>query len=122
MAQGIQVLDDEPQLAQRMGLRTVDGTSGVQIKTVLRGSAAEQAGMAAGDEWLGVEVGKARQQAWRLNKLDELPSLLGAERQMVALISRDKRLLRLPVQLPKASTQWRLALPADRAAGQWPAK
>jgi predicted metalloprotease with PDZ domain len=122
MAQGIQVLDDEPQLAQRMGLRTVDGTSGVQIKTVLRGSAAEQAGMAAGDEWLGVEVGKARQQAWRLNKLDELPSLLGAERQMVALISRDKRLLRLPVQLPKVSTQWRLALPADRAAGAWPAQ
>jgi predicted metalloprotease with PDZ domain len=124
MAQGIQVLDDEPQLAQRLGLRAVDGAGGVQIKTVLRGSAAEQAGLAAGDEWLGVEVGKtkARQQAWRLNKLDELPALLGAERQMVALVSRDKRLLRLNLRWPKNSVQWRLALPADRAAGQWPAK
>jgi predicted metalloprotease with PDZ domain len=124
LAQGIQVLNDEPQLAQKLGVRAVDGAGGVQIKTVLRGSAAEQAGLAAGDEWLGVEVGKAKSnvQAWRLNKLDELPVLLGSERQMVALISRDKRLLRLPVQLPKVSTQWRLALPADRAAGQWPAQ
>ena len=124
MAQGIQVLDDEPQLAQRLGLRAVDGAGGVQIKTVLRGSAAEQAGLAAGDEWLGVEVGKtkARQQAWRLNKLDELPGLLGAERQMVALVSRDKRLLRLNLRWPENSVQWRLALPADRAAGQWPAQ
>ena len=31
-----------------------------QIKTVLRGGAAEQAGFAANDEWLGVEVGRRR--------------------------------------------------------------
>jgi hypothetical protein len=27
-----------------------------QVKNVLRGGAAEQAGMAAGDEWLGIDV------------------------------------------------------------------
>jgi predicted metalloprotease with PDZ domain len=42
------------QLAQRLGLRVAENHS-VQIKTVLRGGAAEQAGFAAGDEWLGLQ-------------------------------------------------------------------
>ena len=47
---------EEPaQLAQGLGLR-VQENGGVQIKTVLRGGAAERAGFAAGDEWLGVET------------------------------------------------------------------
>jgi len=103
-------------------LRTVDGPSGVHIKTVLRGGAAEQAGLASGDEWLGVEVGASgRGGSWRLHKLDDLKNLLGTEKRLTALISRDKRLLRLPLALPAQAVTWRLAAPAQRKAGLWPA-
>jgi len=121
-AQGLQIHDDEAQMAQRLGLRAVDGTAGVQIKVVLRGGAAERAGLASGDEWLGLEVGTRGQGgSWRLNKLDELKVLLGTEKKFTAWVSRDKRLLRLPVSLPPKSVTWRLAVPAERKAGQWPA-
>jgi predicted metalloprotease with PDZ domain len=92
----------------------------VQIKGVLRGSAAETAGLAAGDEWLGLEVGaKGQGGSWRLSKLDELPSLLGKEHQLVALVSRDKRLLRLPLKVPEQASGWKLSMPTDRTTG-WP--
>jgi len=121
-AQGLQIHEDEAQMAQRLGLRAVDGAAGVQIKVVLRGGAAERAGLASGDEWLGLEVGTRGQGgSWRLNKLDELKVLLGTEKKLIAWVSRDKRLLRLPVSLPPKSVTWRLLVPADRKAGQWPA-
>ena len=121
-AQGLVIHEDEAQMAQRLGLRAVDGPSGVQIKTVLRGGAAEQAGIASGDEWLGVEVGASGQGgSWRLHKLDDLKNLLGTEKRLTALISRDKRLLRLPLALPAKAVTWGLAVPAHRKAGLWPA-
>ena len=58
--QGVAVLQEPAQMAQALGLRVADAGGSVQIKMVLRGGAAEQAGFAAGDEWLGVDVG-ARQ-------------------------------------------------------------
>jgi predicted metalloprotease with PDZ domain len=120
-AQGLLVHDDEAQMAQRLGLRSVDGAAGVQIKVILRGGAAERAGLASGDEWLGLDVGARGQGgSWRLNKLDELKVLLGTEKKLIAWVSRDKRLLRLPLSLPPKSVTWRLAMPADRKAGQWP--
>jgi predicted metalloprotease with PDZ domain len=126
--QGIEVHTDTASMAQRLGLRVSEAGGSVQVKGVLRGSAAETAGLAAGDEWLGLEVGKtaaARAQGgWRLSKLDDLPALLGRERQLVALVSRDKRLLRLaltvPAQASAPASPWRLAMPAGRAPGQWP--
>jgi predicted metalloprotease with PDZ domain len=121
-AQGLVIHDDEAQMAQRLGLRAVDGPTGVHIKVVLRGGAAEQAGLAAGDEWLGVEVGARGQGgSWRLHKLDDLKHLLGTEKQLTAWISRDQRLLRLPLRLPAKTVTWRLAMPAPRKAGAWPA-
>ena len=120
-AQGLVIHDDEPQMAQRLGVRAVDGPSGVHVKVVLRGSAAEQAGLAAGDEWLGVDVGARGQgSSWRLLKLDDLKNLLGTEKRLTALISRDKRLLRLPLRLPAKAVTWRLAVPGHRKAGLWP--
>jgi len=120
-AQGLKVHDDEAQMAQRLGLRTMDGATGIQIKVVLRGGAAERAGLIAGDEWLGLEVGARGQGgSWRLNKLDELKVLLGTEKKLIAWVSRDKRLLRLPLSLPSKTVTWRLAVPADRKTGQWP--
>ena len=89
---------------------------------VLRGGAGEAAGLASGDEWLGLEVGaKGQGGSWRLGKLDELGALLGKERQLTALVSRDKRLLRLPLTVPAQSSGWKLSVPKERAADQWPA-
>jgi hypothetical protein len=93
----------------------------VQIKAVLRGSAAESAGLAARDEWLGVEVGaKGQGGQWRIGKLSEVPELLGKERQLTALVSRDRQLLRLPLTVPQQSSVWRLEARKDRQA-TWPA-
>jgi predicted metalloprotease with PDZ domain len=120
-AHGIQVVAETSAMAQRLGLRVSEGAGSVQIKAVLRGSAAEAAGLAAGDEWLGLDVGaKGQGGSWRLGKLDELPALLGTERQLTAWVSRDKRLLRLRLTVPAQASQWRLSVPAGRAADQWP--
>jgi predicted metalloprotease with PDZ domain len=117
---GITVLEEPAQMAQRLGLRVGEGP-GVQIKMVLRGGAAERAGLAAGDEWLGVEVGpKATGGSWRLGALDELPLYAGTERRLTALVSRDRRLLRLPLEMPAAATTWRLALRDAAQARTWP--
>ena len=120
-SQGLRIHAEPGNLAQRLGVRAVDSQGAVQIKTVLRGSAAEQAGLAAGDEWLGIEVGARGQGgSWRIGQLDEVPVLLGKERRLTALVSRDRKLLRLPMTVPQQSTTWRLEVPKDRQAG-WPA-
>jgi predicted metalloprotease with PDZ domain len=110
---GVSVLDEPAQLAQRLGLR-VDDSSGVCIKVVLHGGAAEQAGFAPGDEWLGIEIaGGDRQSGWRLRRLDDLTACLArsdSAQKVVALVSRDQRLLRLNLTLPPAATTWRLAI------------
>ncbi|WP_295501642.1 peptidase M61 [Limnohabitans sp. Rim8] len=121
-AHGIQVQAETSGMAQRLGLRASEAAGSVQVKVVLRGSAAEAAGLAAGDEWLGLDVGpKGQGGSWRLSKLDELPALLGKERQLTALVSRDKRLLRLPLTVPAQASHWLLRVPKDRTANQWPA-
>ena len=120
--QNIHIEADPHTMAQRLGLRVSETGASVQVKGVLRGSAAEAAGLAAGDEWLGLDVGnKAQGGSWRLSKLDELPILLGQEQQLVALVSRDKRLLRLPLKVPPETSGWRLTMHAPIPAGQWPA-
>jgi predicted metalloprotease with PDZ domain len=119
--QGIQIHVDTGNFAERLGLRHTDSASGVQIKAVLRGSAAESAGLAARDEWLGIEVGaKGQGGQWRIGKLSEVPELLGKERQLTALVSRDRQLLRLPLTVPQQSSVWRLEARKDRQA-TWPA-
>jgi predicted metalloprotease with PDZ domain len=119
--QGLQIHVDTGNFAERLGLRHTDSATGVQIKSVLRGSAAESAGLAARDEWLGVEVGaKGQGGQWRIGKLSEVPELLGKERQLTALVSRDRQLLRLPLTVPQQSSVWRLEARKDRQA-TWPA-
>jgi predicted metalloprotease with PDZ domain len=116
---GVTIHDDPAQLAQRLGLRVTENNSSLQIKTVLRGGAAEQAGFAAGDEWLGVELGGKTPSAWRLRKLDDLLLYAGAETRLTALVARDQRILRLPLTLPKTSNTWRLALDAQNKVKRW---
>ena len=117
--QGISVREESAPMAQRLGLRVSTGNT-VQIKAVLRGSAAETAGFAAGDEWLGVEVGPARSATrWRLSSLDELALYAGTATKVGALVTRDKRLLTLKLTLPKSSNNWQLALHDKQLAQQW---
>jgi len=109
------VLEEPAQLQQRLGLRMSD-TAPLQVKTVLRGGAAEQAGLAANDEWVGIEVGGT---GWRLSKLDDLTLYAGAHKKVVALVARDRRLLRLDLHLPAAVTTWRLVLRDGAKAQPW---
>ena len=119
-SQGIHVHAEPGNFAQHLGLRHQDANGSVQVKAVLRGSAAEQAGFAAGDEWLGLEVGTRGQQGqWRVSKLDDVPMLLGKTRKAVALVSRDKQLMRLPLVVPQQSTVWRLQAEPKRSS-TWP--
>ena len=116
---GVAVLEEPAHLAQRLGLRVTE-TQGVQIKTVLRGGAAEQAGFAAGDEWLGLEPARAAGAAgWRISRLDDLPLYAGTAEKVIALVARDKRLLRLELTLPPAQTTWRLAVKDAALIDEW---
>jgi predicted metalloprotease with PDZ domain len=115
-AHGVRV--ERPALgwAERLGLRTGAGTS-VQVKSVLRGAAAEAAGLCAGDEWLGVELATPQGPCrWRLQRLDDLPLLLGTATHCQAWVSRDQRLLSLPLRIPEPALGVNLALPADLPA------
>jgi predicted metalloprotease with PDZ domain len=138
---GVTVHEDPAQWAQVLGLRVQEG-SGVVIKTVLRGGAAEVAGFAAGDEWLAVEVGAGKSSsAWRIGKIDELALYLqGAQpaagrdankpvknqvavknqrpvkSQIQAIVARDKRLVRLALTVPEKISTWRLQAAAEPAS------
>ena len=117
---GVTVHDDPAQLAQRLGLR-VSETHGVVVKTVLSGGAAEKAGFAAGDEWLGVESIK-QQNGWRMQRLDDLLLYANIAKKVIALVSRDKRLVRLELTLPPPATTWRLAIKDAAKVDAWLAK
>ena len=120
-AQGVRIQAEPASLAQRLGIRAVDASTGVQIKSVLRDGAAEQAGLAANDEWLGLEVGaRGEGGSWRISKLDEAAQLLGRTRQGRLLVARDRQLLRLAFRLPASASVWRLQAPTSVSAGQWP--
>ena len=121
-AQGAKATQDKAPLAQQLGLR-VSEAGGLTLKTVLRGGAAETAGMAAGDEWLGVEFAAPRRgaaaEAWRVHKLDEVNLLRGQRTQLVALVSRDKRLLRCPLEWPAPTQAVRLGVGDAARLAQW---
>ena len=84
-------------LAQRLGVRVSESAlTGVRLTHVLRGAAAEQAGLAAGDELLAV-------QGWRLRRLEDATRLLEPGVSVPLLISRDQRVLMLVLTCPKAA-------------------
>jgi len=81
---------------------------------------AEKAGFSAGDEWLAVEVGRGQAaQCWRLQRLDDLALYAGAASTVVALVARDRRVLRLQLRLPQGQTTWRLAVRDAKQLGRW---
>jgi predicted metalloprotease with PDZ domain len=121
-AAGAKVHKDTAPLAQSLGLRVAEN-GGITVKTVLRGSAAEAAGMAAGDEWLGVEFAPARRgqapEAWRVRKLDEVAALRGTRTALTALVARDGRLLRCPLTWPDAGDAVRLTVEDAPRLAPW---
>ncbi|KQP20625.1 M61 family metallopeptidase [Pseudorhodoferax sp. Leaf267] len=116
-AHGVAVHEDAAQLAHRLGLR-VSEANGIQVKIVLRGGAAELAGFSAGDEWLGVET---EHDGWRLSRLDDLLFYTGRTRHVTALVARDKRLMRLRLEIPTTTDvrTWRLSVENAASTTQW---
>lgn len=120
-------------LAQRLGLKASEA-QGIVLRNVLRGGLAEQAGMASGDEWLAVQT--ADGQVWRLQKLDDLLTLLREPGPVTTWVNRDRRILQgtlawpgLPPTATSAVDLWagtgtvklsasNAAAPADERA--WP--
>ncbi len=122
---GITTHQEPDQVAQQLGLR-VKENGGLHIQQVLRGGVAEQAGFAAGDEWLGIEVhtkaGKGKSQViqrWRVQSLDDFTLHAGNASQVQALVSRDKRLLTLPLTLPQATYAARLSIKEAPLVNRW---
>jgi predicted metalloprotease with PDZ domain len=106
---GVVVHEDPPQMAQRLGLRVAEAQGVVQIKAVLRGGAAEKAGMAAGDEWWAVASSKSKSPTWRLKKLEDINLLLGNDRKAKVTISRDQKVFELDLSIPSDVFTWRLS-------------
>lgn len=113
---GVRVQEEAAALQQSLGLRIDDSSGVLRIKNVLRGGAAEQAGMAAQDEWLGIELGG---EGWRITKLDDLSLYAGPHRKLTALVARDRRLLRLELTLPAQVTTWRLSIDKAEQVRAW---
>ncbi|QTW19764.1 M61 family metallopeptidase [Comamonas kerstersii] len=118
-AHGVAADADQPVPAQALGLRVQESHS-VLIKQVLRGGLAEQAGMMAGDEWYGIEIGG---QGWRLGKLEELTMYAPqGTTSITALVARDRQLLRLTLPLPQASaplSNYKLRVQDEAAVNRW---
>ena len=102
-------------LAQRWGLRVSESAlTGVKVNAVLRGGAAERAGLAAGDELLAVE-------GWRLRRLEDASALLPRRSAAHLLVARDQRVLTLALA-PRSGRsgedgQGAVQLAVDKAAG-----
>ncbi len=117
--QGVGVEEEPAGIAQQLGVVLKEG-SGVHLKSVLRGSAAERAGLAAGDEWLALEVGSGEKSScWRLSKIDDLLLYAGSASKVGALVARDKRIFSLALSLPKATAKWRLVARDAALVKQW---
>ena len=76
-----------------MGVRGSEGAlTGIKVTSVLRASAAEAAGLAAGDEILALD-------GWRIRKLDDAQRLLSASGAASLLVVRDQRVFNLSLTL-----------------------
>jgi predicted metalloprotease with PDZ domain len=85
---------DAPTLAQRLGLRVNESAlTGVKVSQVLRGGAAEAAGLSSGDELLAVA-------GWRVRRLEDALRVINAGAPAALLVARDQRVLMLNLVLP----------------------
>ena len=92
-ALGVQMQAEDPAKAgwaPRLGLKLAEGPAGVQVKSVLRGSAAEAAGLSAGDELLAVD-------GWRLRRLEDARQWASPGAPFELLLVRGQRVRTLRV-------------------------
>ena len=106
---GVTVSDEPAQLQQRLGLRVAEA-GGINVKVVLSSGAAEKAGFAAGDEWLGISLGAgSNAQSWRIHKLEDLAQYITEQatknQKITAIVARDKRLIYLTLNWPAKSAE-----------------
>ncbi len=95
---GVDWVPDAATLAQRLGLRVSESAlTGVKVSHVLRGGAAERAGLSVGDEVLAL-------QGWRLRRLDDAARLMVAGKPATLLVARDQRVFTLSLTLPPAES------------------
>ncbi len=88
---------DKADLAAELGLRVSEAAlSGIHVKHVLRGGAAEAAGVCAGDELLAAD-------GWRLRRLEDARGWTDPAAGFELTLVRDQRLLRLA--LPPLAAQ-----------------
>ncbi len=91
-ANGVICRSERAGWAASLGLKLSEGpVSGVQVKSVLAGSVAATAGVAAGDELLAVD-------GWRLRRLDDALAWVGRDAPFDLLLARDQRVLTRRVQ------------------------
>ena len=88
-ATGVQVRPERAGFAAALGLRLSEGpVTGVQVKSVLTGSAAALAGLSAGDELLAVG-------GWRIRRLDDAQAWVQRDQPFELLLVRDQRVMTL---------------------------
>ncbi len=119
---GVIITDEPSQLQQRLGLRVAE-TGGINLKVVLSGGAAEKAGFATGDEWLGITVGAgSKAQSWRIHKLDEVAQYITEHatksQKITAIVARDKRLIHLTLNWPAKSGERTWQFKAGKEIGE----
>ncbi len=86
---------DVATLAQRLGVRVSESAlTGVKVSHVLRGGAAERAGLSVGDEVLAVA-------GWRVRRLEDAMRVIDAAVPAKLLVARDQRVLTLDLVLPQ---------------------
>jgi predicted metalloprotease with PDZ domain len=91
---GIVVREEPAPWQAALGMRLSEGpVSGVQVRSVLRGSAAEAAGVFAGDELLAVD-------GWRIRRLDDALAWVAPGAAFELLLVRDQRVLTRRVEPP----------------------
>jgi predicted metalloprotease with PDZ domain len=101
--------------AAALGLRLAEGpVTGITVQSVLAGSAADRAGVCAGDELLAIG-------GWRIRRFDELRELTSRGQAFELLLVRNQRLRSVEVrpdeQAPLGSSvELRLAERCDRAS------
>ena len=107
---GVTLQAEAGDLAAAWGLRVSEGAlSGVHVKTVHRDSAAEKAGVAAGDELLAVD-------GWRVRRLDDARAWIGSGGPVQLTVVRDQRLLNLQLVQPPAQGAGATLALADKPA------
>jgi len=99
---GVETVAVKAGLAQQLGLRVSTDSGSIKVKQVLAGTLAAQAGFAAGDEWLAVEIeSKTGNQTWRISNLDDVLLYATTGKPITVWVARDKQMLKLALTLPK---------------------